>query len=372
MDANGHGSALSQGANTVLGSPLRLLTGTLLFVATVFCISTMGYVRAGWPLGDAAYMVLLTIFSVGYGEVRPIDTTFLRIWTTLTIVLGCTGMIVLTGALVQVFTLFQFRRLLGLDRMQTEIEKLEDHVVICGYGRIGVQLAMALAEARHPFVIIERSPTKCEEARAHGHLSLVGEATHEDTLRQAGIAKARVLASVLPDDAANVFITLSARNLNARIEIIARGEAPSTESKLFHAGADKVVLPTHIGAERITELILYPATGKAVGSDGAVSDMKRGLHDLGLELEVVTAIKHGALTGLNVREAERQGNGAFFIVQIDRANGQSIAHPGDEVRIEPGDSVMLVVRGSRLSAGAIFSAPARPVRHGRSFITPGR
>jgi Trk K+ transport system NAD-binding subunit len=335
MDANGHGSALSQGANTVLGSPLRLLTGTLLFVATVFCISTMGYVRAGWPLGDAAYMVLLTIFSVGYGEVRPIDTTFLRIWTTLTIVLGCTGMIVLTGALVQVFTLFQFRRLLGLDRMQTEIENSK--ITSSSAAMAGsAQLAMALAEARHPFVIIERSPTKCE-ARAHGHLSLVGEATHEDTLRQAGIAKARVLASVLPDDAANVFITLSARNLNAGIEIIARGEAPSTESKLFHAGADKVVLPTHIGAERITELILYPATGKAVGSDGAVSDMKRGLHDLGLELEVVTAIKHGALTGLNVREAERQGNGAFFIVQIDRANGQSIAHPGDEVRIEPGD-----------------------------------
>ncbi|KAJ8138228.1 hypothetical protein OY671_008559, partial [Metschnikowia pulcherrima] len=168
-------------------------------------------------------------------------------------------------------------------------------------------------------------------------------------MRQAGIAKARVLASVSPDDAANVFITLSARNLNARIEIIARGEAPSTESKSFHAGADKVVSPTHIGAERITESILYPATGKAVGSDGAVSDMKRGLHDLGLESEVVTAIKHGASTGSNVREAERQGNGAFFIVQIDRANGQSTAHPGDEVRIEPGDSVMSVVRGSRLS-----------------------
>jgi hypothetical protein len=132
----------------------------------VFAVSTIGYVRAGWPLGDAAYMVLLTIFSVGYGEVRPIDSTFLRLWTTMTIVLGCTGMIVLTGALVQVFTLFQFRRLLGLERMHNEIERLTGHTIICGYGRIGVQLARALSEAKHPFLILERTPIRAEPARA--------------------------------------------------------------------------------------------------------------------------------------------------------------------------------------------------------------
>lgn len=361
-------SSLSHGANSVLGSPLRLLSGTLLYVAALFAISTMGYVRAGWPLGDAAYMVLLTIFSVGYGEVRPIDTTFLRLWTTATIVLGCTGMIVLTGALVQVFTLFQFRRLMGLDRMQTEIERLSGHTIICGYGRIGVQLAKALAEANHPFLVLERSVAKAEEARAHGCLALVGEATHEETLKEAGIARARVLATVLPDDAANVFITLSARNLNPRVEIIARGEAPTTESKLFHAGADKVVLPTHIGAERMTELILFPATGKTLGEDTAMGDVKRKLHDFGLDLEVVTCPPKGALTGATVGEAERRGNGAYFIVQIDRANGQEIQHPGEDVKIEAGDRIMLVVRGSRLSAGAIFNAPARPVKHGRTLV----
>ncbi|MCW1381475.1 NAD-binding protein [Novosphingobium sp. KCTC 2891] len=367
MDQNSERSAFSEGANTVLGSPLRLLSGTVIYVAALFCISTMGYVRAGWPLGDAAYMVLLTIFSVGYGEVRPIDTTFLRVWTTITIVLGCTGMIVLTGALVQVFTLFQFRRLLGLDRMHTEIEKLSNHAIICGYGRIGVQLAKALTEARHPFLILERSVAKAEEAKAHGYLTLVGEATHEETLKAAGIDRARVLATVLPDDAANVFITLSAKNLNPAVKIIARGEAPTTENKLFHAGADKVVLPTHIGAERITELILYPATDAM--TDGAdIGDVKRNLHDFGLDLEVVRAADKGALTGETVGEAERRGNGAFFIVRIDRVGGQAIEHPGEDVKIEAGDQVMLVVRGSRLSAGAIFSAPARPVRQGRGFI----
>lgn len=360
-------SALARDANSVLGSPLRLLGGTLAFVAFIFVCSTVGYRIGGWPWGDAAYMVLLTIFSVGYGEVRPIDTSYLRLLTTATIVLGCTSMIVLTGALVQVFTLFQFRRLLGLDRIMTEIDKLTGHVIVCGYGRIGVQLAKALAEAKRGFVIVERDPLKAEEARAHGHLALVADATDEATLGQVGIQRAAVLATVLPDDAANVFITLSARNLNPKLEIIARGEAPTTESKLFHAGADKVVLPTHIGAERIVELILYPHTSSVMTASTGMTDIKRGLHDFGLDLEVVVATQHGGLTGESVGEAERRGNGAFFVVQVDRAGGQSIVHPGEDLRIEAGDSILLVVRGSRLSAGAMFSQPAKPVRVGRGF-----
>lgn len=360
--------SLDDGAGGMLASPLRLLSGTIVFVAIVFVVSTIGYLLAGWPIGDAAYMVLLTIYTVGYGEIRPIDTTFLRMWTVGTIVLGCTGMIVLTGALVQVFTLYQFRRLLGLDRMQTEIERLEGHAIICGYGRIGIQLAKALTDARHPFLILERDAGKADEAKAAGYLTLIGEATHEETLKQAGIGRARVLATVLPDDAANVFITLSARNLNPGVQIIARGEAPTTESKLFHAGADKVVMPTHIGAERITELILYPATESMLDGTREIGAIKRNLNDFGLDLEVVTAGERGALTGVSVGEAERHGNGAFFIVQIDRVGGQSIQHPGEDVRIEPGDLIVLVVRGSRLSAGAIFNAQKRPQRHGRMFI----
>ena len=352
----------------LLASPLKLLSGTIVWMAIVFMVSTIGYAMAGWPLGDAAYMVLTTVYSVGYGEVRPVDTAFLRLWTIMTIVLGCTGMIVLTGALIQVFNLYQFRRFLGLYRMQNEIERLDTHAIICGYGRIGVQLAKALSEARHPFVIIEREAAKAEEARTAGYLTITGEATHEDVLMQGRIDRARVLVCALPNDAANVFITLSARNLNPAVQIIARGEAPTTESKLFHAGANKVVLPTHIGAERITELILFPATESMLGDIREVGTIKRNLNDFGLDLEVVTAGERGALTGVTVGEAERRGAGAFFIVQIDRDGGQSIQHPGEDVRIEPGDLILLVVRGSRLSAGAIFNAPQRPQRHGRMFI----
>lgn len=363
---------IQQAAESVIGAPLQNLRRTLIYMAVIYCLATLGFVAAGWSLGDAAYMVTLTIFSVGYGEVHPINTPYLRGLAIGTIVLGCTGMIVLTGALVQVFAHYQLRSLLGIDRMQNQIERLTDHAIICGFGRIGMQLAKELAMARTPFIIVERSAAKCADAGALGYLTLSADATDEESLKEAGIERARVLATVLPDDATNVFITLSARNLNPRLEIIARGEAPTTEGKLIHAGADKVVLPTHIGAERIAELILYPRTARFLGESTQLRDLKRGLNDFGLELEAVTVPRGSALAGETVAEAERRGRGGFFIVQIDRAAGnggaaQSFVHPGEDVRLEADDTLVLVIRGSRVAAGAVFNAPRGPAPVGRGY-----
>lgn len=366
---------IEQAAGSVLGSPLQNLRRTLLYMIAVFWLAIGGFVAAGWTLGDAIYMVTLTIFSVGYGEVHPINTPFLRGLTIATIVLGCTGMIVLTGALVQVFAHYQLRSLLGIDRMQSQIERLSDHAIICGFGRIGVQLAKELAVARAPFIIVERSPEKIAEAESLGYLTLTADATDEASLKLAGIERARVLATVLPSDATNVFITLSARNLNPRLEIIARGELPTTEGKLIHAGADKVVLPTHIGAERIAELILYPSTAKFLGDSTQLRDLKRGMNEFGLELEAAVVPANSALAGETVAEAERRGRGGFFIVQIDRANGpntapQSFIHPGEDVKIEAGDTLVLVIRGSRVAAGAVFNAVRKPGPVGRGYSVP--
>ena len=119
--------------------------------------------------------------------------------------------------------------------------------------------------------------------------------------------------------------------------------------------------------ERIVELILYPASDMALAASETRIDLRRQLRDLGLDLEVVTPDPKSMLIGESVGEAERLGKGAFFIVQIDRSGGQSIAHPSAKVKIEPGDAIMLVVRGSRLAAGAIFSQPAGRMRTGRGF-----
>jgi len=303
---------------------------------------------------------------VGYGEVRPIDTAFLHVLTVGTMVLGCTGMIILTGALVQYFTASQLKELFGLDREKSEIDALNGHVVICGFGRIGVMLAKDLKDGGAPFVVLERSEAKLAQAREAGHLCLQGDATDEEALKAAGIERARIMATVLPDDAANVFITLSARSLNPKLEIIARGEAPSTERKLLQAGADRVVLPTHIGAERIAEMILYPETARFLRGSERMREMEKGLHGLGLELEVVTAAKGGAMTGQTVGEVEKRGKGAFFIVQLNHSNGEVLTRPSSEVRIEPGDGVVVVARAGKVALGALFEAQAPKVQAGRA------
>jgi voltage-gated potassium channel len=358
---------ITTSADVVLGSPVRNLRWILMFVFTVGVFSTIAYRAAGWSWGDAVYMVTLTIYTVGYGEVRPIDTPYLHMVTMATMMLGCTGMIMLTGVLVQLFTAIQLNQLLGQNRVKNQIDQLSGHVIICGYGRIGVMLAKDLALAGRGLVVVERDAAKRADAEAAGMLVVSGDATEEATLQAAGIARAKTLATVLPDDAANVFITLTARSLSKAIEIIARGEAPTTENKLIHAGANRVVLPTHIGAERIAEMILFPETADFVRESDGIRDLKRGMSEFGLELEVVKVIAESALADLSVDDAERSGNGAFFIVQVDKAGGSVHPHPGPDVMVEAGDTVVLVVRAGRVAASVKFSTPRGKVRVGREM-----
>ena len=204
------------------------------------------------------------------------------------------------------------------------------------------------------------------EARELGYLCLQGDATDEGPLIEAGIARARILATVLPDDAANVFITLSARSLNPELQIIARGEAPTTESKLLHAGADKVVLPTHIGAERIAEMILFPETARFIRGSERMQDFEKVLRDLGLEIEVVIARKGSAAVGASIADFESRGHGAFFVVQLDRdGGGETITRPTGDLVIGAGDGLVVVGRAG-VELSAVMSAPAAPVRAGRS------
>jgi voltage-gated potassium channel Kch len=328
----------------LFGSPLRNLLVIVAFLATVTALATLAYMAAGWSPADAFYMVVMTIYTVGFREVRPVDSLYLRTVTLGVMFLGCTGMIVMTGALVQLFTASEIRNLMGANRVKNDIEKLNGHVVICGFGRIGGMLAKELKDGGAPFVIIERDPHRVEEARQQGFLGLAADATDEGALIAAGVERARALASVLPDDAANVFITLSARSLNRGLTIIARGEAPSTERKLVHAGADKVILPTHIGAERIAELILYPATAKLLRGSAQARTVERTLRQFGLEIEVISAADHTGVPGLTVEALERRAAGAFFVAQLDRAGGEPIVSPAGETVIQSGDGLVVVGR----------------------------
>lgn len=327
-----------------LGSPVRNLAGGAAFVATVVALAIVGYTASGWSLGDALYMAVLTVFTVGYDEVRPIDTPALRAITIGLIGFGCTGMIFVTGALVQFFTAAQLREILDVRRVTSRIENLDRHVIVCGFGRIGNMLARELRAGRADLVVVERSELRSAEAHGAGYLCVWADATEEEALLRAGIARARVLATVLPDDAANVFITLSARSLNRNLTIIARGEAPSTERKLLQAGADRVVLPAHIGAERVAELILFPGSAEALrGPRGTEQELRR----LGLEFEVVVAEEGSAWAGLSVAEIERAAQAAFLIVAIERARSTIRQRPAPEMVVQAGDGVTVLGRNAR-------------------------
>ncbi len=326
----------------------------VIYILVVMVLGTVGYLIAGWNLGDAFYMVIITLFTVGYEEVHPVATLALRALTITLIVLGCTGMIYLTAAIVQFFNVTQLQNILGLKRMKNEIDHLKGHVIVCGFGRIGRLLARDLMAAGAAFVIIEREESRIVHARGMGYLCVQGEATDEQTLNEAGIARARILATVLPDDAANVFITLSARSMNKEVKIIARGEAPTTEGKLLHAGANQVVLPAHIGAERIVEMILYPDSSSLIRSVEQLQGFGHTLHNLGLNLVVVTVASNSRFARLTVEDIEHQADGAFLIVALNRHDGTTVPRPDPNTRVAPGDGVVIIERSGRGGAQAMF------------------
>jgi voltage-gated potassium channel len=350
--------------SSVLGSPVRNLVSVLIFMAVVVVGATLAYMAAGWSFTDASYMVALTVYTVGYGEVRAIDTPYLHAVTMGTMMLGCTGMILLTSSLVQFFTVMQLRQIMGEGRMQDRIDKLADHIIICGYGRIGMMLARDVAAAKMPLVVVERSVDKLAEIQAAGHLCFAADATEESALEQAGIGRARALATVLPDDAANVFITLSARKMAPDIEIIARGEVPSTESKLRHAGANEVVLPTHIGAERIARMLIYPE-GTRIPEGDPLAELARNLDTFGLELQQLAVADRSAMAGLKVAEAERRGAGSFFLVGLDRGERRTMVRPAPDETLKAGDRVLVLAKPGAAAALALFTT-REAIRAGRN------
>ncbi len=191
-------------------------------------MAVAGYILAGWSLLDAIYMVVITVFGVGFGEIGPM-TPALRVFTMFVIVAGYTSVVYIVGGFLQMIAEGEFNKALGARRMAREIENLEDHIIICGFGRIGLILARKLTEARIPFVIIDNNPDRVAAAEERGYLVRLGSAADEVVLESAGIHRAKALATVLPDDAINVFITLTARNLNTNMIILSRGELPTTE-----------------------------------------------------------------------------------------------------------------------------------------------
>ncbi|MES2661113.1 MAG: NAD-binding protein [Verrucomicrobiota bacterium] len=329
--------------------PTRNLIYGLSFMAAIMVVGIIGYLIAGWDWSDSVYMVVISMFSVGYGEVRPIQEEGLRGFTMVLIVLGCLSVIFVSGALVQFLLEGQIRRALGDRRMNAELKKLNDHAIICGFGRIGRMIAADLKSAQRQFLVVDKDPRRLEAAREAGYLALEGEATEESVLLEAGVTRASVLATVLPSDASNVFITLSARDLHPDLMIIARGEDPATERKLLQAGANRVVLPAHIGAERISHLILFPEAAELIDDAEKSHHLQEELNDLGLQLEEAVLSKFSPFVGQTVAGFEQQHAGGVIVVALHLKGGGTELRPRRDTLLHAGDGVVAVSRGSNLA-----------------------
>lgn len=325
-----------------LSGPIKkMVVGVSVFLA-VCVFAVLGYVAAGWSVADASYMVIITIFGVGYGEVRPVTTWPLRALTGCVIVLGYGAVIYTVGGFIQLVVDGELNRALGARRMTKDIDRLSGHTIICGYGRMGTSLARDLHAAGQPFVAIDTKGGVSSLATDSGYLVIEGDATEEATLQRAGIDRAAVLASVLSDDAANVFVTLTAREMNPELTIIARGEQRQTERKLRTCGADTVVMTTTIGAERISRLILRPTADELLDRVTAGQEAGMGLEQLGLEFDELVIGPSSPLANKTLGEIEVRGAHGYLIVGIRRSSGETLMHPPSETSVLVGD-VMVVL-----------------------------
>ncbi|MEL6983426.1 MAG: potassium channel protein [Actinomycetota bacterium] len=317
-----------------------------LVLAGVCTFGVLGYLVAGWDFGDAIYMVVITIFGVGYGEVHPIDTWPLRGLTAMVIVVGYGAVIYTVGGFIQMVVDGELNTALGVRRMTRDIAKLENHVVVCGIGRMGRKLAAELHAAGKPFVAVDANPTIVDQAETLGYLALHGDASDEEVLSRAGIERASVLASVLSDDAANVFVTLTARSMRSDLMIVARGENQRTESKLLDCGADRVVLPTAIGASKMSQMILRPTADELFdqlgrGTTTAGVDMV----DFGLEFDQVEIGADSSLAGRTLSQLDIRGAHGYLVVGVRHADGNTVLHPSGDTRLGVGDTVVVLGYG---------------------------
>ena len=316
----------------------RIRTGAVFFGVTVI-LATAGYrflFQRDWI--DSFYMVIITVTSVGFTDSfsdrgPPSDAE--QLFTILVIVFGLTAGAYAMGGFLQLMTEGEIQRALGKRKMNMDIERLADHVIVCGFGRIGPIITRVFKHQGRRFVIVENDPERVGEATADGYLVLSGDATEESLLMDAGIQRAGALVTTLPSDANNVFITLTARGMSPDIQIIARAEHRSTEKKLRQAGANRVVMPASTGATQMAQMITRPTTADFFE---LISDRTQ----LNLEFDEVVVDDGNALIGKTVGEAEAHRTHGLLVLAVKRADSEMVFNPSSEFVFGVGDTLIVV------------------------------
>ncbi|MEW5737034.1 MAG: potassium channel protein [Thermodesulfobacteriota bacterium] len=325
----------------MLSARKAVLYALLFFL--VIATGTAGYmVIENWNFLDSLYMTVITVATVGFLEVSPLSAAG-RIFTMALIIMGVGLFFYIGGAIIQLLVEGKIRQVLGRRRLEKKIARLKDHYIICGYGRIGSVLCRLLSEGGLPIVVVEKNERHVAQLDAAGILYVLGDSTDEDNLARAGIEKAKGLVATLGDDAADVFLVLSARQMAPRLFILARAQQASSAKKLFAAGADKVISPHELGARRMAEGILRPNVTSFIELTSA--DPKNEI-----QMEELPVSPLSRLAGVTLAESDIRKNLNLIIIAIKKSDGTMLFNPSFDSRVFPGDTMIAVGRKENLAS----------------------
>jgi voltage-gated potassium channel len=320
---------------------VRRLVLTLLSIATTLAIGTVGFILIdGYPPFDAFYMTLTTMTTVGYGEVHPLSHAG-RVFNSFLIMFGVTTILIAIGAMTQSIIELEFGDIMGQRRNKRMIEKLKDHYIICGFGRVGRGAAAELQQEGVPFVVIDISPERVERAILAGMLAVAADSTRDETLRQVGIDRARGLVAALATDADNLFVLLSAKGLNSRLYVAARAAEEGAEEKMRRAGADAVFAPYTITGHRLAQSLLRPHvvqfldfTTKDIGED--------------ISLEQVRVADSSQMIAKTIKDMQLGRDLGVIVMAIRHRDGHMVFNPPADTAVRGGDHLIVMGRQESL------------------------
>jgi voltage-gated potassium channel len=297
------------------------------------------YSLEDWSLFQSLYFTVVTLTTIGYGDVVP-QTPAGRVFTMLLALGGVFTLFYLAAEFIRVVVSGDLQVLLGKQLMERTLAELRGHLIVCGYGRMGRLVSREFAAQGLPFVVIDREDESLEGFDVPHGIPLQGDATLDDVLKKAGVERARALVTVAPSDADNLFITMSARLLNARLFIVARAENEQSEQKLVRAGANRVVSPYVIGGRRVAHAVLRPTVVDFI-------DLATRTGHLDLQIEETQLASWSALVGRTIKDSAVREKYGVMVVAIKKASGQMVYNPPGDAVFEAGD--ILIALGQRQS-----------------------
>jgi voltage-gated potassium channel len=305
----------------------------LVIILMLIVVGTIGFhFIEEWNVLESFYTTVMTLTTIGYGDFAP-KTRGGMLFTVALVAVGVGTMLYTVGLVAQTMVEGRLMNLMGRGKMEKTIEKMSNHYIICGCGRIGMLIARELAAEKVPFVVIDNNAEAIQRVQEEGFVFFRGDATHDKCLIGAGIKRARGTVCVLPSDAQNLYVILTAKELNPKIWILSRSEEEQSEHRLVRAGADRVMSPYTLGGSRMAMAILRPAMLDFI-------EITTRRQSLELRMDEMEICEGSPLIGKSLEESEIRQRYGLIIVAVKKESGKMIFNPVASYVIQSGDKLI--------------------------------